>query len=101
MREYPNLYADISALTQINKPGVLREAVTRPEFSGRLLYGTDFPLINTLLVSPWYSFHLSLRQKWALSRAKNPWDEDVLTKQALGVPAETFARPGRWFDKIE
>jgi len=101
MREYPNLYADISALTQINKPGVLREAVTRPEFSGRLLYGTDFPLINTLLVSPWYSFHLSLRQKWALSRVKNPWDEDVLTKQALGVPAETFARPGRWFDKIE
>jgi hypothetical protein len=95
MREYPNLYADISALTQINKPGVLKEAVTRPEFSGRLLYGTDFPLINTLLVSPWYSWHLSLAQKWAIARTANPWDRDVLMKQYLGVPAEVFARPAR------
>lgn len=53
MREYPNLYADISALTQINRPGSLKEALTRPEFAGRLVYGSDFPLINTLLVSPW------------------------------------------------
>ncbi len=56
MREYPNLYTDISALTQINRPGCLKEALTKPEFSGRLVYGTDFPLINTALVSPWYSF---------------------------------------------
>lgn len=99
MREYPNLYADISALTQINKPGVLKEAVTRPEFSGRLLYGTDFPLINTLLVSPWYSGHLSLARKWAIARTANPWDRDVLMKQYLGVPAEVFARPARLLDR--
>jgi len=98
MREYPNLYADISALTQINKPGVLKEALTRPEFAGRLLYGTDFPLINTPLVSPWYSFHLSLSQKWSIWRTRNPWDRDVLTKHDLGTPTETFARPGQWFD---
>jgi predicted TIM-barrel fold metal-dependent hydrolase len=99
MREYPNLYADISALTQINKPGVLKEALTRPEFSGRLLYGTDYPLINTALVSSWYSAHLSLRQKWAIWRTKNPWDRDVMTKQELGTPADIFARPGEWFDQ--
>ncbi|HXI73317.1 MAG TPA: amidohydrolase family protein [Verrucomicrobiae bacterium] len=93
MREYPNLYADISALTQINKPGALQEALTKPEFSGRLIYGTDFPLINTALVSPWYSFHLSLRQKLEIWRTKNPWDKDVLMKHDLGVPTETFARP--------
>ena len=46
------------------------EALTRPEFSGRLVYGTDFPLINTALVSPWYSFHLSLRQKYQIGRIK-------------------------------
>jgi len=97
MREYPNLYADVSALTQINKPGVLKEAVTRPEFAGRLLYGTDFPLINTMLVSPWYSFHLSLRQKWSIWRTPNPWDRDVLTKHDLGLPADAFARPANWF----
>jgi len=97
MHEYPNLYTDISALTQIDRPGSLKEALTRPEFSGRLVYGTDFPLINTPLVSPWYSFHLSLRQRLAIERAKNPWDQDVLLKHDLGVPTETFARSGKMF----
>jgi predicted TIM-barrel fold metal-dependent hydrolase len=97
MREYPNLYTDISALTQINKTGCLKEALTKPEFSGRLVYGTDFPLINTLLVSPWYESHLSLREKWTISRTKNPWDRDVLMKHDLGVPTETFAQSGKMF----
>jgi len=99
MREYPNLYTDISALTQLNKPGYLNEALTKPEFAGRLVYGTDFPLINTALVSPWYSFHLSLRQKIQIWRVKNPWDRDVLMKHDLGVPTETFARSAQMFGK--
>jgi predicted TIM-barrel fold metal-dependent hydrolase len=97
MGEYTNLCTDISALTQINRPGRLKEALTRPEFSGRLVYGTDYPLINTLLVSPWYSFHLSFRQKIAIWRTKNPWDRDVLMKHDLGVPTETFSRSGKMF----
>jgi predicted TIM-barrel fold metal-dependent hydrolase len=97
MLEYPNLYTDISALTQIDRPGSLKEALTKPEFSGRLVYGTDFPLINTPLVSPWYSFHLSLRQKISIERAKNPWDRDVLLKHDLGVSTETFARSAKMF----
>jgi predicted TIM-barrel fold metal-dependent hydrolase len=97
MREFPNLYADISALTQINRPGCLKEALTKPEFSGRLLYGTDFPLINTALVSPWYSFHLSLRQKFSIWHIKNPWDRDVLMKHDLGVSTDTFTRSAKMF----
>ena len=100
MREFPNLYTDISALTNINKPGCLREALTKSEFAGRLVYGTDFPLINTALESPWYSFHLSLRQKWQIWRTKNPWDRDVLTKHDLGVPTETFARSAKMFGQM-
>ena len=99
MREYPNLYTDISALTNVNKPGCLKEALTKPEFAGRLVYGTDYPLINTALESPWYSFHLTLRQKWEVWRTKNPWDRDVLTKHYLGVPTETFARSAQMFAK--
>jgi predicted TIM-barrel fold metal-dependent hydrolase len=95
MREYPNLYTDISALTQINRFGCLKEALTKPEFSGRLVYGTDFPLINTLLVSPWYSLRLSLRQKLSIWRSDNPWDKDVLMKHDLGVPTDTFARSAK------
>lgn len=99
MRECPNLYSDISALTDINKPGYLREALTKPEFTGRLVYGTDFPLINTALDSPWYWLRLSFRQKWEIWRTKNPWDRDVLTKHYLGTPTETFARSAEMFGK--
>jgi hypothetical protein len=97
LREYPNLWADISALTQINKPGCLKAALRKPEFSGRLVYGTDLPLINTALVSPWYSFRLSLREKISIWRTKNPWERDVLMKHDLGVPTEAFVRPARMF----
>jgi predicted TIM-barrel fold metal-dependent hydrolase len=93
MQEYPNLYADISSLTQLNKLGALREVLRRPEFRGRLVYGTDFPLINMPIVSPWFfPLDLSLRQRWQISRIKNPWDRDVALKQALGVPADVFTR---------
>ena len=93
MTQYPNLYADISSLTQINKLGALREVLRRPEFRQRLMYGTDFPLINMPMVSPWF-FPLDLKfsQMWRISRIKNPWDRDVALKQALGVPAEAFTR---------
>ena len=96
MREYPNLYADISSLTQINKLGALREVLRRPEFCGRLVYGTDFPLINMPIVSPWFfPLDLTLRQRWQISRIRNPWDRDVALKQALGVPADVFTRAER------
>ena len=93
MTQYPNLYADISSLTQVNKLGALREVLQRPEFRHRLVYGTDFPQINMPIVSPWF-FPLDLRfsQMWRISRIKNPWDRDVALKQALGVPAEVFTR---------
>lgn len=91
LREFPNLYSEISSLTQINKPGYLREALTKPEFQGRLLYGSDFPLINTALVSAWYyPLRLTTKQMNDISGVENPWDRDVALKQALGVPAEIF-----------
>lgn len=93
MREYPNLYSDISSITNLNKLSYLKKALTTPEFSGRLIYGSDFPLINTALVSPWYyCLRLTPRRLAAILRTKNPWDRDVLIKQGLGTPADIFAR---------
>lgn len=90
--EYPNLLTDISSLTQVNKPGYLGEVLTAPEFQGRLLYGTDFPLINMPLVSPyWYPLRLRFAQMRAIAAIQNPWDRDVALKQALGVPRAVFA----------
>jgi hypothetical protein len=94
MPEYPNLYADISSLTQLNKRGYLGEVLRRPEFKHRQLYGTDYPLIQIKpLVSPWYfPRQLSFGQRVALVRIKNPWDRDVALKQALGVPTGVWTR---------
>jgi uncharacterized protein len=93
MPEYPNLYSEISSLTQINKHFFLKEALTRPEFDGRIMYGSDFPLINTALVSPWYYCgRLSATQLVAISKISNPWDADVMLKHELGTPAKVFSQ---------
>ena len=90
--------SEISSLTQVNKPGYLREALTRPEFQGRLLYGTDFPLINTALVSPYFfPLNLTAKQMVEIHRIENPWDRDVALKQALGVPTDLFIRSQQMF----
>lgn len=97
MHEYPNLYADISSLTQINKAGDLGLVLHRPEFQHRLIYGTDFPLINMpVLVTAWYYPHrLSWFQIRAIGKIDNPWDRDVALKQALGVPTEVWTAADR------
>lgn len=101
MPAHPNLYADISSLTQLNKLGYLSRLLRRPEIRGRLVYGTDFPLINTALVSPWYfPFNLSWRQMRSLSRMTNPWDRDVQLKRALGVPEEAFTEGNRFLKTV-
>ena len=93
MAEFPNLHSEISSLTQANKLGYLGEALTRREFEGRLCYGSDFPLINTALVSPWLFAHrLTPAQIRRIDGLTNAWDRDVALKQALGVPPEVFAR---------
>lgn len=93
MVEFPNLYADTSALTQVNRPGHLRRVLADPLVHGRLVYGSDFPLSNTALVSPWYHpLDLGAAEMERLDDLENPWDRDVALKQALGVPAESFAR---------
>ena len=94
MREQPLLYADISSLTQLNKLPYLQKVQTRPEFKGRLLYGTDYPLMNMpVLVSAWYHpFRLSPAQILRIARTPNPWDRDVALKHALGMPADVWTR---------
>lgn len=98
MASYTNLYSEISSLTQFNKPGYLEEAINREEWQGRLLYGSDFPLINTALVSPhFYPLRLTAAQRFAIAGETNVWDRDVRLKQALGVPADVFARSAEVF----
>ena len=89
--QYPNLYADISSLTQVNKLRFLPKMLAADIDSRRLFYGTDFPLITTGLTSPLFSlFHLRPTKILALLKVGNPWDQDVQLKLAHGVPVEIF-----------
>lgn len=99
-REYPHLHADISALTQLNRLGHLSRLLRRRELHGRLLYGTDMPLLNTGIVIPFaFPQQLSLRQMFAIARIKNPWDRDVALKEALGVTKEILGRSASFLRK--
>ncbi len=85
-REYANLHADLSALTQLNRLGHLPWLLSHPELRGRLCYGSDMPLLNTAVVSAWgYLLRLPPGKILAINRLANPWDRDVALKEALGV----------------
>jgi predicted TIM-barrel fold metal-dependent hydrolase len=91
MPEFPNLVADISTLTQWNRRKHLRKVLQDPRLEGRLMYGTDYPLTNTPLVTPLqYLLQLRIGEMWRLFRTRNSWDRDVRLKAALGVPPEVF-----------
>lgn len=94
--KYPNLYADISSLTQINKLGYLNRILGLPKLKGRLLYGSDFPLINTALVSPYYfPLNLTFAEMRSIAKISNLWDRDVALKHALGAPSGLFEQSGQ------
>jgi len=91
--DYPTLYADISSLTQLNKLRYLPKLLKHHDIHDRLIYGTDFPLINTSLVSSWYfPGRLSIREMLEISLLSSPWDRDVRLKESLKVPADAFVR---------
>ncbi len=99
--QFPNLHADISALTQLNRPGQLRRLIQQHHLHGRLHYGTDMPLTSTPLVTP--LGHLARLAPWTVARLcgiSNPWCRDVALKRALGVPEEVFSNPARLLLKI-
>ncbi|WP_306536705.1 amidohydrolase family protein [Geobacter sp.] len=94
--EFPSLYADISALTQVNRLGHLPRVLQHREIHGRLLYGTDMPLPATGLTSPWFHlFRLGPVEARRLAAIGNPWDQDVELKLALGMPEEILFRTAR------
>ncbi len=99
-KQYPNLYGDISSLTQVNKLGFMRKVVNAPELQGHLIYGTDWPLQFFPLVSPLYHLgDITLKQAIQISLIRNQWDRDVALKRAMGVKEEVFQWSGKLFNR--
>lgn len=95
MEAFPRLYADISSLTQVNRLRALEPLLASPLIRERLLYGTDMPLLATPAVDPaYFAFRLPWQRCRELRRIRNPWDQDVALKRALGVDDGILRRGG-------
>lgn len=96
--EYPNLHADISALTQANRLGHLSRVLRHGSIHQRLLYGSDMPIINSFITSPWWhAGRIPLAAARRIAAIRNPWDRDVELKRALGVTEEVLGNSGKMF----
>ncbi|MBT1072749.1 amidohydrolase family protein [Pelotalea chapellei] len=94
--KYPNLFADFSSLTQVNRLGHLGKVLRHTRIHDRLLYGSDMPIINSFITSPWWhARHIPLLEVRRIASIRNPWDRDVELKMALGVTEEIMGNSGR------
>jgi len=95
---YPNLYADFSALTQVNRLGHLSHVLRHTDIHDRLLYGSDMPIINSVITSPWWhSYRIPIAEVHRIASIKNPWDRDVELKRALGGTEKILGNSGKMF----
>ena len=97
LNEYPNLRADISSLTQINKLDYLHRAMRDDSIVDRLVYGSDWPLQFFPLVSAYYhANHIGIARARSIAAIDNVWDRDVALKEAYGVNDAIFERGREW-----
>lgn len=91
------LFADISAVTQINRADVLETLLARPDWHGRLLNGSDYPLPGIL---PLISLDRLVSRKLLAAEAKpflnglrehNPLLFDFALKRLLRLNGTGFA----------
>ena len=97
--EYPNLYSEVSSLTQVNKRNYLKQALDVPGLDERLLYGTDYPLQFFPLVSSlWHLPHVGFGEARRVGSIRNRWDRDLALKRAIGTPEHVFMRSAELLD---
>lgn len=103
MEQYQNFYVDISAVTQINRYNHVQKAIPFAD-TGRVLYGSDWPLIAVELGLPlvsweYYRAQISPQWKMFIPTLDSVFDRDVALKKALGVPDKIFTDTVDFFEK--
>jgi len=90
---YPNMYADISATTLINRAWALAALARRPDLHDKLVHGSDYPIPCVVALAPfYYPRHLTLKRMFEIQSESNVLQRDIEIKQALGLPDAVFAR---------
>ncbi len=87
-KQYPNFYADISALTLPNRFRMLLHLRRHPEIQDRLLFGTDYPL-SVMHVAAWG--RVGLGALGSMIRTKNRFDRQYAVCKALGIGFRSFS----------
>lgn len=90
LREFPNLYGDISALVSLNRCGHLKDC-RRSEIEPRILHGSDFP-VPVLGHRLWLNRSLGRESFRRIQKIGNPIERDFQFKKALGFSDEVFTR---------
>ncbi len=86
-RSYANFFSDISALTLVNRFGMLLKLRRHPELHSRLLFGTDYPL-PVLHAACWG--RIGLGSMRGILRAKSRFDRQYLVCRELKVGFSSF-----------
>ncbi len=85
--KYDSLYADISSMAQVNHYGAPSLVFEDKEIAHKLLFGSDYPLVNTPLVSPWwYLWDFTFSDVLRISDIENSLDVDIEIKKLYGMP---------------
>jgi predicted TIM-barrel fold metal-dependent hydrolase len=86
-RQYPNLYGDISALSQATHLKTLARLRENPE---RILYGSDYPVLTSAI---WSRMARSISEEdWnRIRQIRNPLEKKLKLSQAQGFPGTIFS----------
>jgi uncharacterized protein len=90
LREFPNLYGDVSAMVSLNRCGRLRDCL-RHEIAARILHGSDFP-VPALGHRLWLQGALDRRTFRRIQQLQNPLERDWQFKEALGFTEDVLTR---------
>lgn len=89
LERYPHLWLDNSGMANPSRFAHLARLARDPIFTGRTLYGSDFPVPS---LPVYYPRRLGLRGVARLGLVRNPFDRDIATKRGLGYPDDTLTR---------
>lgn len=92
LREFPNLYGDISAMVSLNRCSHLKDCLL-PEIESRILHGSDFP-VPVLGHRLWLNGSLKNKAFGDIQWIDNPLERDFGFKRALGFSDQVFTRAG-------
>ena len=82
VRQYPNFFTDVSALTLPNRFRMLLRLRRHPDVHDRLLFGTDYPL--PVFHGPCWG-RVPIRALGAIIRTTNRFDRQYLILKSLGI----------------